>query len=314
MKVSLSLFVLAQTAYLSAAFVSPPPSAASLSSELSELQAMMSNGEIDSSSTSSSRRRFFQLLPETLLVAPFAASLVQAATPLSAQAYTPTTASDGNLPDLPPEAVRSYLQYRIALQIAADFYIFDLQTMIPDIDTWGEIAQIFRVNNNKGQGQPSRIERDFINPMRIILLSMPPDYADDMRTAQFKFESAMNSISKATAGYRRDLPVELDKGAVEKAVVGWEAGRVAYNEFLVLLNDISGLNEISLIPPAGPNQTQEYGRSMRRYNDLVKKTKLCQNRGGPALSSAWGGLMVSGYLQDSCGIPDLDDYFYQSKA
>jgi hypothetical protein len=44
---------------------------------------------------------------------------------------------------------------------------------------------------------------------------------------------------------------------------------------------------------------------------LMKKTKLCQNRGGPALSQAWGQLMISGYMQDSCGIPDLEEYFYQ---
>ena len=69
------------------------------------------------------------------------------------------TMSDGNLPDLPNEAVRSYLQYRIPLQLAADYYIFALQGMIADIDQWGDVGQLFRVNNNKGQGQPSKIGR-----------------------------------------------------------------------------------------------------------------------------------------------------------
>jgi hypothetical protein len=219
---------------------------------------------------------------------------------------------DGNLPDLPSEAVRSYLQYRIPLQIAADSYIFDLQDMVLNTDTWGDVGQLFRVNNNRGQGQPSKVERDFVNPMRILLLSMPPDVADDMRDAQFRFEKAMDSISKATAGYRKDLPVEIPKEAVAVAQAGWENGRVALNDFFVLLNGVTGLPEMKTIPPAGPKQQQEYGRSARRYSELLKKTKLCQNRGGPALSQAWGQLMVSGYLQDSCGIPDLEGYFYQS--
>lgn len=107
------------------------------------------------------------------------------------------------------------------------------------------------------------------------------------------------------------MPVEVPAGSVSAANQGWEDGRVALNEFFVLLNAATGLPEMKGIPPAGPNQRAEYGRSAKRYSELIKKTKLCQNRGGPALSQAWGQLMVSGYLQDSCGIPDLDSYFYQ---
>jgi hypothetical protein len=230
---------------------------------------------------------------------------------LPAVAVTPTDGKDGNLADLPPDASRSYLQYRIPLQIAADFYIFELQPKMGEIDDWGEVGQLFQVNNNKGQGNPSRIERDFTNVFRILGLSMLPDEADAMREAQFKFEKAMGKISKATSGIRRDLPVEVDKSAVPLAQAGWEDGRVALNEFFAVLNGVTGLTEMRPIPAAGPNQVKEYGRSPQRYNELVKKTKLCQNRGGPALSQGWGKLMVSGYLQDSCGIPDLDAYFYQ---
>ena len=80
---------------------------------------------------------------------------------------------------------------------------------------------------------------------------------------------------------------------------------------LTLLNGITGLNEMKTIPPIGPNQLAEYGRSQRKYLELKKKIKLCQNRGGPTLSQTWGQLMISGYMQDSCGIPDLEGYFYQ---
>jgi len=235
--------------------------------------------------------------------------------PQAANAETKATGvNDGNLPDLPFEASRSYLQYRFALQVAADYYVFELQDKIGDIDEWGDINQLFQVNNNKGQGQPSKIERDFTNPMRIIGLSMLPDESESMRDAQFKFERAMFKVTKAVAGVRRDLPVEVDKTLVVTATKGWDEGRVALNEFFTVLNEVSGLNEMKLIPPPGADQVKKYGRSKRRYNELAKKTKLCQNRGGPALSQAWGQLMVSGYLQnnmDSCGIPDPTEYFFQ---
>lgn len=217
----------------------------------------------------------------------------------------------GLLSDLPPEAARSYLQYRIPLQISADYYMWDLQGKIADPDSWGEINEIFQVNNNKGQGNPSRVERDFVNPMRILGLSMPPDVADEMRDAQFEFERAAQGITKATKGVRRDLPVELDPSDLKNAQLSWEKGRLAINSFFTSLNAAVGMKEMTMIPPVGPNQTKEYGRSQKRYFELTKKTKLCQNRGGPTLSQAWGGLMITGYLQDSCGIPDLEEYFYQ---
>lgn len=255
----------------------------------------------------SPRREFLSLVSASILT-----TQIVACSPEPALAAGLSGSKDGNLPDLPPEAIRSYLQYRIPLQIAADYYIFELQDMVGDIDKWGEVGQLFRVNNNRGQGQPSKIERDFVNPMRILLLSMPPDVSDEMRDAQFRFEKAMNGISKVTAGYRKDLPVEIPASSVTAALGGWEDGRVALNDFFSLLNTATGLPELKPIPPLGAKQREEYGRSARRYFDLVKKTKLCQNRGGPALSQAWGQLMVSGYLQDSCGIPDLDSYFLQT--
>lgn len=266
------------------------------------------NGAVSGSNLKDgSRRQFLSFVAASVLT-----TQLVVANPGDARAVAMTGSKDGNLPDLPSEASRSYLQYRIPLQIAADYYIFELQDMVGDIDKWGEVGQLFQVNNNRGQGQPSKIERDFVNPMRILLLSMPPDVSEEMRDAQFRFEKAMNAISKATAGYRKDLPVEIPASSVTTARGGWEDGRVALNDFFALLNTATGLPELKAIPPAGPKQREEYGRSAKRYSDLIKKTKLCQNRGGPALSQAWGQLMVSGYLQDSCGIPDLDSYFYQT--
>lgn len=258
----------------------------------------------DSSTTVVGRRQLIQIAA----AAPFI-PLFQAA---PAKAVKVTGPGDGLLGDLPPDGLKSYLQYRVGLQIFADFFIFDLQRLVSDTDEWGDVNQLFRVNSNRGQGSPSRIEREFTNPVRILGLGLPPDFADPMVESQYKFERAMANLSKATAGVRRDLPVEIDKSAVGNAQAGWEAGRVAINEVFAILNEATGLSEMKPIPAAGPNQSSQYGRSPRRYYDLVKKTKLCQNRGGPALSQAWGGLMVSGYLQDSCGIPPLDEYFYQT--
>lgn len=225
-----------------------------------------------------------------------------------------TDASSGLLPDLPPGAKITYLQYRFPLQLAADFYMFDLQTMVADTDEYGAISELVASKGARGgQGGATRIEREYVNPMRIVGLSMPPDVADEIRDSQFAFERAMSKLTKATSGIKRDLPVEIDASAVPKAKEAWEEGRVALNSFFTSLNAATGLeNELSLIPPAGPNQLKEYGRSITRYNTLVKKTRLCQNRGGPTLSAAWGQLMVSGYLQDSCGVEDPAAYFFQT--
>lgn len=215
-----------------------------------------------------------------------------------------TGPSDGNLPDLPPEAVRSYLQYRAPLQTSTDFYLFDLYDILDDPSEWGAIGELF-------QSKPTRIEREFTNVMRVVGLSMPPEEADQMRDAQLDFERAMAIFSKATQGIRRDLPVELDPKTIPAVKEAWNDGRIALNKFLAVLNDVTGLDEMKPIPPPGPNQVVAYGRSPRKYLELKKKIKLCQNRGGPSLSNTWGLLMVSGYLQDSCGIPDLEAYFYQ---
>ncbi|KAL7525322.1 hypothetical protein ACHAXR_000955, partial [Thalassiosira sp. AJA248-18] len=224
-----------------------------------------------------------------------------------------TDASSGELPELPPEATRSYLQYRFGLQLAADFYIFDLQTMVGDTDEFGAVSDLVASKGARGgQGGASRIEREYVNPMRIIGLSMPPEYADEIRDSQFAFEKAMSKLTKATSGIRRDLPVEIEADAVPKAQAAWDEGRLALNSFFATLNTVTGLkDELRSIPPAGPNQTKEYGRNVRRYNEFMKKTKLCQNRGGPTLSAAWGQLMVTGYLQDSCGVEPLGGYFFQ---
>ena len=78
----------------------------------------------------------------------FLTEFVVAGTALSlpASAKVPTGASDGNLPDLPSEAVRSYLQYRIPLQISADFYVFELRDKLSDISQWCVLLSKYKVH------------------------------------------------------------------------------------------------------------------------------------------------------------------------
>jgi hypothetical protein len=160
----------------------------------------------------------------------------------------------------------------------------------------GEIGEYFSANSARGAQGTSRMEREFTNTFRILGLSMPPEYADEMRDAQYKFDAAAARIVKATAGIRRDLPVEIDASAVPQALEGWDQGRLAINDFFAVLNAATGLDEMKAIPSA--DKVESYGRSKRRYVDLKKKIKLCQNRGGPTLANTWGQLMVSGYMQD----------------
>lgn len=241
------------------------------------------------------------------IMTPFAVGSIIASNQPDAVMAAPKQNSnaDGNLGDLTPEALRSYLQYRMQLQTSADFYVFELLDKLRDTSNWGDVNELYA-------GSPNRLEREFTNIFRIIGLSMPPEEADVMREAQYEFERSIRSLSKVTGGIRRDLPIEIDKDAVNNALISWDSGRIAINNFFTALNSVTGLNEMKVIPVAGPNQISDYGRSPKRYVELKKKIKLCQNRGGPTLSNAWGTLMVSGYLQDSCGIPDLESYFYQT--
>lgn len=78
-----------------------------------------------------SRRNLLQSVPALMMT-----TVALSSHPQVAMSVTATGSSDGKLPDLPTDAVRSYLQYRIPLQIAADYYVFDLQGMVGDVEQW----------------------------------------------------------------------------------------------------------------------------------------------------------------------------------
>lgn len=233
----------------------------------------------------------------SILISPFLLPLL---TVSKSQAAEPN-------PDLPPDAIRSYLQYRFPLQLSADYYLFELKEQLTDFEKWGDVNSVFVSNGGRGASGVSRLEREFINPMRILVLSMPPDESEELRDAMNAFERSMFKLAMVTKGVRRDLPVELPPSMLTDASNRWEEGRVSFNSFIAVLNKVTELNELKPIA----SSKADYPRSERRYLELKKKLRICQNRGGPALSQAWGQLMISGYMQDSCGIPDLDTYFNQ---
>lgn len=80
----------------------------------------------------------------------------------SANAREITGPKSGELPNLPPEAIRSYLQYRFPLQLAADFYIFDLQAMVGDTGRLVVIEQR-ELNGTEGSDVQSIFLQTFIS-------------------------------------------------------------------------------------------------------------------------------------------------------
>ena len=125
----------------------------------------MTNNIDDTTTTQHQHSRRSWLQTSSILGTGMILSSATTALPQRALAREVTDASSGELPDLPPEAVRSYLQYRFALQLAADFYIFDLQTMVGDTDEFGAVSELVASKGARGgQGGASRIEREYVNP------------------------------------------------------------------------------------------------------------------------------------------------------
>ena len=86
----------------------------------------------------STRRSWLQTSSSVLL----GAAIASTSTPQAAFAKTVTNAASLD-PDLPNDAVKSYLQYRYSLQLAADYYIFDLQNMVADTGEIHILSHVF---------------------------------------------------------------------------------------------------------------------------------------------------------------------------
>eukprot|EP00520_Triparma_pacifica_P004840 CAMPEP_0118644730 /NCGR_PEP_ID=MMETSP0785-20121206/7105_1 /TAXON_ID=91992 /ORGANISM="Bolidomonas pacifica, Strain CCMP 1866" /LENGTH=276 /DNA_ID=CAMNT_0006536529 /DNA_START=1 /DNA_END=831 /DNA_ORIENTATION=- len=239
---------------------------------------------------------------------------------LSSPAFTPSASASGKLTDssdllfstsdLPRDFIKSYIQYRPILQFSTDMFVFDILPSTLDPNQWPTIAPIFTQNSARaGQGSPSKIERDFTNPMRILRLAVPPEDSDfnNLQIGEDRFARAMAKVGRIVSQAGGDIPVEITDKDVKAVNEGMEEARLGLNLFISTLNKSVNLNELKLVP----NKGETYPRSKIRYLSYVKGLKQCQNRGGTTLANTWGALMVSGTMQESCQIPDANEYFYQ---
>jgi len=189
-------------------------------------------------------------------------------------------------------------------------FVFDILPSTLDPNQWPTIAPIFTQNSARaGQGSPSKIERDFTNPMRILRLAVPPEDSDfnNLQIGEDRFARAMAKVGRIVSQAGGDIPVEITDKDVKAVNEGMEEARLGLNLFISTLNKSVNLNELKLVP----NKGETYPRSKIRYLSYVKGLKQCQNRGGTTLANTWGALMVSGTMQESCQIPDANEYFYQ---
>ena len=200
----------------------------------------------------------------------------------------------GLLDELPPKAKQAYLQYLPQLQLSADYYIFDLAPMLKEPGRWDLIGEITSSSNIGSAASVSRLDREFVTPMKILALAFPPDIGgEQMQDALDKFQASMFQLSRqARRGATTGNVAGPSSKEVEEVYKTWEAGRVALNQFYAALNEGTGTARLSSIPPRGQEKT--YPRSKALYTALLKEAAVCRNRGGEALAGLWGGLMVYG--------------------
>ena len=184
MKLYVQIAILAQACYTSFAFHTK---STCRNFKLKKLAHHFALNEVDGDNDMDpirSRRHFLGVVPQSFLALQVASEI----TPMAANAATDVV--------LPSSDVASF-------------------------DQWNEAAQLLQVNNGRGpQGQQSRIEREYANVIKIILLALL------MRTSRFKFEMAMNNVSMDSAGSRGDFPVQVGKTSIENVKVVMEKGRL----------------------------------------------------------------------------------------
>mmetsp|Transcript_43523 Transcript_43523/g.136526 ORF Transcript_43523/g.136526 Transcript_43523/m.136526 type:complete len:252 (-) Transcript_43523:159-914(-) len=206
---------------------------------------------------------------------------------------------------LSKDGAKAYRQYWPALQLAADFYAFEMEPLIQQPEKWAKFEDLFRESGARGgQGQPSQLEREFINPMRMMTVTFPEP--DTMQTALQAFSKDMRQLQKGASGYSAgDVP----SPAAQKEMYGaFDNGRKHLNAFFVAMNDATGTQRMVGIP----DPISKYPRSKARYLELKRNMAKCKNRGGEALAGVWGQLMVYGTTGISpCGEINLGNYFSQ---
>lgn len=96
------------------------------------------------------------------------------------------------LEDLPPKAQQAYNQYWPAMQLAGDFYVFELRELVGYPGRWDQIGALTETTNIGSAASVSKLDREFLTPMRILALAFPPDAGgEDMQQALNAFQTAM---------------------------------------------------------------------------------------------------------------------------
>ena len=213
----------------------------------------------------------------------------------------------GFLEDLPPKAKQAYLQYLPQLQLDGDFFAFELTPLLSQPGRWDKIFALTESTNIGSAQSVSRLDREFITPMRILTLSFPPDMGgEEMQASIDQFQKSMFKLSALARKNAMTGNVAAPTAASEVKQVeeAFDGGRLALNKFF---------EAVTLAPaPNGccPSRRRHrcsrrrgYPRSERLYTQLLKDAALCRNRGGEQLAGLWGQLMVYGTIPgvNPCG-------------
>jgi hypothetical protein len=215
-----------------------------------------------------------------------------------------------NLEDLPPGAASAYKQYWPALQLASDYYVFELRDLVLTPQRWDLIGALVESKSIGSAQSPSRMEREFIGPMRVLSLAFPPDLGgDEMQAALGSFQKAMGKLGKVASSTQGVVTEAPSKKEIDGVLANWEAGRVSINGFFAALNSATQSTRMITIPAEGKG----YPRSKELYTQLKKDAALCRNRGGEQLAGIWGQLMVYGTVPgvNPCGNVNMATYFNQ---
>ena len=202
------------------------------------------------------------------------------------------------LEDLPPKSKQAYLQYLPQFQLDGDYLTFEMMPLLSEPTRWDLLYKVTEVQTaGAGATSVSRLEREFITPMRQVALAFPPDlYGDEMQASINDFQVAMFKFSTLARKNAQIGNVAAPSAKEIKALeAAFEEGRLAFNKFIVAVN--AGVGASLLVPVPTVSQAlkgEGYPRSKRLYTQLLKDAALCRNRGGEQLAGLWGNLMVYG--------------------
>lgn len=205
------------------------------------------------------------------------------------------------LDELPPKAKQAYLQYLPVLQVAGDAFAFDLYPITKKPAQWQILFDITIANTAGSAVTVSRLERDWITPMKILGLAFPPDLGgEEMQEATNKFQLSMTELARAARAAQVNGNTAPPTAAETKKVTdAFDNSRKAWNSFLEAVNGATGAKRLAIIPP----NNEGYPRSEKLYQQLIKDAALCRGRGGETLGAIWGQLMVYGTVPgvNPCG-------------